>query len=174
MDEGVRPLVLLDVDGPLNPYAAKPTRRPVGYETFRMHPLGWPNRKGLRVWLNPRHGDMLGALADATRSDLAWCTTWMYQANALIGPVVGLPDLPVVPFEHGASSWKYDGVLTYAGDRPLLWFDDEFSVYPTERDRFLDQRGFTPTALYHVNPRVGLTFEDMVRARDWLSNEARA
>lgn len=36
-----RPLLYLDVDGPLNPYAAKPERRPEGYTTHRMKPEGW-------------------------------------------------------------------------------------------------------------------------------------
>lgn len=31
-----RPLLFLDVDGPLNPYAAKPTKRPDGYTTLRV------------------------------------------------------------------------------------------------------------------------------------------
>lgn len=45
-----RPLLYLDVDGPLNPYAAKPHRRPAGYATHRMKPEGWiaqhPVRRG--------------------------------------------------------------------------------------------------------------------------------
>jgi hypothetical protein len=31
-----RPLLFLDVDGPLNPYAAQPERRPDGYVTLRV------------------------------------------------------------------------------------------------------------------------------------------
>lgn len=30
------PLLFLDVDGPLNPYAAKPEKRPEGYTTLRV------------------------------------------------------------------------------------------------------------------------------------------
>lgn len=60
-----RPLLFLDVDGPLNPYAAQPERRPAYYVTLRV-PLnnGMPSgdgglssrRRPLRVWLNPGHG----------------------------------------------------------------------------------------------------------------------
>ncbi|WP_285749371.1 hypothetical protein [Lentzea sp. NBRC 105346] len=32
------PAILLDVDGPLNPYMAKPERRPAGYTTHRLWP----------------------------------------------------------------------------------------------------------------------------------------
>jgi hypothetical protein len=47
------PFLLLEVDGPLNPCAAKPSRRPVGYETHRARPSGWrlhEARRPLRVW----------------------------------------------------------------------------------------------------------------------------
>jgi hypothetical protein len=37
----MRPMLLIDVDGPLNPYAAKPTRRPHGYTTHRLSPPTW-------------------------------------------------------------------------------------------------------------------------------------
>lgn len=59
----MRPILFLDVDGPLNPYAAKPHRRPEGYQTFRFH-AGTPEwgKRGLRVWLNPSHGPQLLAL----------------------------------------------------------------------------------------------------------------
>ena len=36
-----RPLLFLDADGPLDPFAAKPTRRPDGYQTHRMAPRRW-------------------------------------------------------------------------------------------------------------------------------------
>jgi len=164
-----RPLILLDVDGPLNPWKAKPTRRPAGYETFRMFPSGWRGRKGLRVWLNPRHGDLLGALADVTGGELVWATTWLEQANTLIGPEVGLPELPVVHWGVvDAHRWKFSGVLDYAGSRPLVWFDDDFDVHDNARRWFLEQRGAAHTLLRHVDPRVGLTFDDVSDARDFL------
>lgn len=37
----VRPPLLVDVDGPLNPYAAKPSQRPDGYETHRLMTPSW-------------------------------------------------------------------------------------------------------------------------------------
>jgi hypothetical protein len=54
-----RPLLFLDVDGPLNPYAAQPERRPEGYTTIRATVR--PGRP-LRVWLNPSHGPALLSL----------------------------------------------------------------------------------------------------------------
>ena len=86
----MKPLLLLDVDGPLNPWAAKPTQRPAGYSTHRYTRPGaqrWD--KPLRVWLHPGHGPMLLTLAD--RFELVWCTTWGAEANTWIGPRIGLP-----------------------------------------------------------------------------------
>lgn len=83
----MRPLLLLDVDGPLNPAARKPHRRPAGYETYRLltprwgaaerrRLTGWglanKSPKPLQVWLNPDHGPELTALP----FDLVWATTW--------------------------------------------------------------------------------------------------
>ncbi|KAB2593650.1 hypothetical protein [Streptomyces arboris] len=59
------PLLFLDVDGPLNPYAAQPERRPAGYTTIRVprnngspdESLGLTGRRHpLRVWLHPGPG----------------------------------------------------------------------------------------------------------------------
>jgi hypothetical protein len=164
-----RPLILLDVDGPLNPWKAKPTRRPVGYATFRMFPDGWHGRKGLRVWLNPRHGDMLGALADATGGELVWATTWLEQANELIGPKIGLPELPVMHWDVvGSPRWKFDAALRWACGRPLVWFDDDFTAYPRQYHWFTEKRSELPTLLRQIDPRVGLTFDDVSDARDFL------
>lgn len=76
-----RPLLFLDVDGPLNPYAAKPEQRPAGgYTTLRVPQDGRASDENralssrhrlLRVWLNPEHG------RDLLRLDyeLCWATT---------------------------------------------------------------------------------------------------
>lgn len=165
-----RPLVLLDVDGPLNPWKAKATRRPVGYETFRLRPDGWYGRKPLRVWLNARHGDMLGALADRTGAELVWATTWLDQANELIGPAVGLPTLPVMHWDvAGSPRWKFDAALRWACGRALVWFDDDFTAYGRQRDWFLERRGSLPTLLREIDPAVGLTFDDVADAHDFLT-----
>lgn len=163
-----RPLLFLDVDGPLNPYAAQPERRPDGYTTLRVprsgdHEGGWGStsrRRPLRVWLNPAHGRALLGLG----FELCWATTWMGDANRWIGPVLGLPDLPFVDFgdvllqeRPDGVHWKTQTLLEYAGGRPFAWVDDEQSE--------LDQAYVTahhpgPGLLHHVNPRIGLREND--------------
>jgi hypothetical protein len=151
-----RPLLFLDVDGPLNPYAAQPERRPEGYTTLR---VTFQSRR-LRVWLNPTHGAALLALD----YDLCWATTWMDTANRWIGPVVGLPELPYVDFGESLFAhrpdgvhWKTETILAYADGRPFAWVDDEQS--PAD-DEFVAARHPAPALLHHVNPRIGLREPD--------------
>ncbi|MEW2619776.1 hypothetical protein [Streptomyces sp. NPDC048106] len=148
-----RPLLFLDVDGPLNPYAAQPERRPEGYTTIRV-PL--ESRRPLRVWLNPAHGPALLTLG----YELCWATTWMAEANRWIAPVLGLPQLPYVDFGGGLFAqrpdgvhWKTEAIVAYAGGRPFAWVDDEQGPADTE---FVTGHHSGPALLHHVNPRIGL------------------
>ena len=172
-----RPLLYLDVDGPLNPYAAKPHRRPEGYTTHRMKPEGWlaqhpglpPSRvRPLRVWLNPSHGQALLKLTD--RYDLIWATTWREEANTFIAPVLGLPPLPVVdwpttlaPGPNG-TFWKTRHLVNHAEGRPFVWLDDELD----DRDRdFVAAHHDGPALLHWVDPRVGLPERDFEVVADF-------
>src|SRR5690606_41282074 len=47
---------------------------------------------GARRWLNPRHGAALLALPYRP----VWATTWEHDANEVLAPLLGLPELPVV------------------------------------------------------------------------------
>ncbi|WNZ10742.1 hypothetical protein [Streptomyces sp. 11x1] len=171
------------MDGPLNPYAAKPERRPAGYSTHRMKPQGWLDRhpgepaayvKPLRVWLNEEHGRRLLELGRLY--DLVWATTWGAEANTYIGPVLGLPELPVVEWPvverpgaardrpaPGATSWptglfwKTPRLVEHAAGRRFAWVDDELTA--VDRDFVTGHHG--PAALLHrIDPRLGLREAD--------------
>lgn len=127
----MRPVLLVDVDGPLNPYAAKPHRRPEGYQTHRLLTPRWeaaerrrltewglPNKpvKPLRVWLSPDHGPALEALP----FDLVWATTWEEEANAdslrrsTIGWRTGMTEDEA--WEAGRGIWKFNADRALAQD----------------------------------------------------------
>jgi len=165
----MRPLLLLDVDGPLNPFAGKPERRPDGYTTHRMVLDGWTEQHPLRVWLNPDHGRMLTDLAVECGLDLVWATTWQHLANTMIAPLVGLPELPVIEFGDalGTAAWKWDAVTTYAGDRPLAWLDDDFHQWRHGRPKFDMARLGRPTLLHTVDARIGITYNDLSAVAEW-------
>ncbi len=176
-----RPLLFLDVDGPLNPYVAR-SGPPGGFVTIEV-PRGddastepsWPRFRDRprRVWLNPEHGRELLALG----YDLCWATTWMSEANSIIGPALGLPELPYVDFgedvlrERGDGiHWKSEPLLRYAGGRAFAWVDDEHSdadhVYLAARHR-------GPVLLHDVDPGVGLRCEDFAALKEFAASRGR-
>lgn len=177
-----KPLLYIDVDGPLNPYNAKPHRRPDGYETYRMMPPIWiAQHEGmgrvtpLRVWLNAAHGPQLLALAD--RFELVWATTWEHDANEYIGPKIGLPVLPVVEWDdrprldaiHG-TFWKTKQLVGHADGRPFAWVDDDI----TRRDRqFVDGYHDGAALLHWVDPAKGLLDSDFQALADWAQEVSR-
>ncbi|MHC6629149.1 HAD domain-containing protein [Streptomyces globosus] len=166
-----KPLLLIDVDGPLNPYAAQPERRPAGYTTHRMRPSGWTgaeSAKPLRVWLNPSHGAELLALANAY--ELVWATTWKDEANDWIGPHLGLPRLPYIdwPQMHGRAPagtfWKTQYVLEYARGREFAWVDDDI----TDADReYADRHHLQRALLMRIDERIGLLPADFAALARW-------
>lgn len=166
------PLLFVDVDGPLNPYAARPTRRPQGYQTHRMSPPDWareyPGAKPLRVLLNPEHGPMLLGLP----VELVWATTWGHDANEWIGPRIGLPKLPVVewserpPDEPGGRFWKTQPVLDYAAGRPFAWIDDQLTAV----DRYWCTHHYpASTLLLPIDPARGLRGADIAAIGRWAA-----
>lgn len=161
--------ILLDVDGPLNPCDAKPTRRPVGYETFRISPTGWLDRKPLRVWLSREHGPQLVEFAERLDADLVWATTWEFDANKFIGPEIGLPELPVIEWGFSAVHWKFDAVLEYTAGHPFVWLDDDFARFDKERAWFEAERAKDPVPyrLHWVDPRIGITVLDLNQIERW-------
>ena len=164
-----KPLLLIDVDGPLNPYAASNTslRKGKVYHVYRL--------LGYKVWLNRRHGEELLKLTDLY--DLVWCTTWEHSANELIGPRIGLPELPVIEFD---KSWRLptrsDGtyfktheVASYVRGRPFAWVDDEVSEFD---EQYLKDVLDVPVLLRKIDPAVGLAEDDFAELRMWAEGKA--
>ncbi|MEU6152712.1 HAD domain-containing protein [Actinosynnema sp. NPDC047251] len=162
----MRPLLLLDVDGPLNPWAAKTP--PDGYVEHRWRLSRW-RRRTQHAWLNAAHGTALLDLAAHLDADLAWATSWEHRANTTVGPALGLPDLPVIGLRayEGRPVWKYAAVGRFAAGRPLAWFDDDFDLYRSAREAFLARRREI-TALIAVDPATGLRVEHLRAAEDAL------
>ncbi|WP_090852734.1 hypothetical protein [Nocardioides lianchengensis] len=154
-ESGSKPLLLLDVDGPLNPWKAK--RTPAGYEEHVIENFG--------VRLNPAHGPMLLSVAEIF--EITWCTTWNQGANVDIGPRIGLPRLPVLELDledHEAAQfkcpsrrqfWKVSQVIGAVGTRPFAWLDDEVSRYDRAAVRH------RKACLRFVDPGKGLRQKDI-------------
>ncbi|WP_309115908.1 HAD domain-containing protein [Saccharothrix sp.] len=163
-------LLLLDVDGPLNPWAARTP--PPGYVRHEWRLSRW-RRTTRHAWLNPAHGPALLALAERTQAELVWATSWEDLANRTIGPALGLPQLRVIGLRayEGSPEWKYGAVGRFAAGQPLAWLDDDFSLFASARDAFLHRRREI-TALIPVDPAAGLTDAHLATAEQALISPA--
>ncbi|SDS97382.1 hypothetical protein [Actinoplanes derwentensis] len=155
-----RPLIFLDVDGPLIPLR----ERQGALSGAPPDPSGHP----LIHRLDPEVGRRLLAL----NGTLMWATTWMDAANEIVAPRLGLPYLPVVPFPDdewipgNGVHWKTLTLALWADGRPFVWLDDEL----TDADaRWVGDHHPGPALLHHVDPFTGLTGDDFTHVERWLS-----
>jgi hypothetical protein len=150
-----RPLLFLDVDGPLLPFGDGPQRQPSG-----------SGQTAHLARLDPQVGLRLAALP----CDLVWATTWEDQANAEIAPRIGLPRLPVVSWPDPSDEderedqwfqlcWKTRTLVAWANQRLFAWVEDEI----TEADRdWVSAHHPGRALLHHVPSPRALTDDDFI------------
>ncbi|MBC3844739.1 hypothetical protein GXW82_44610 [Streptacidiphilus sp. 4-A2] len=190
-DTRSRPVLLLDIDGVLSPYAAA---RPLpGYRPHRARPTAWrdwaamvyPRPDHLRLLLNPHIGRRLEKLP----VDLVWAGAWQPpELQQLLGPL-GLAVLPPsVPLQKGPffmrldnpgvsphadddQWWRAQGILGWSRghDRPLAWLAPHFAPgVPAEVAR----HHAAPVLLHEVDPATGLTDADFTTLEHWARQVA--
>ncbi|WP_328952058.1 HAD domain-containing protein (plasmid) [Streptomyces sp. NBC_00184] len=165
---GGLPLLFLDVDGPLIPFGP----RAGGHPVFPGAP--GPPEAGANPLLD-RIDPALGPRLAALRCELVWATTWEDEANTVVAPRLGLPELRVVSWpapsdeaERGTPAglhWKTRTLVRWAAGRAFVWVDDEI----TERDRrWVAAHHGGPALLHRVDPGLGLTAADLRLLGVWL------
>jgi hypothetical protein len=95
----------------------------------------------------------------------------MGEANEVVAPRLGLPQLPVVQWPDADDQvvsglhWKTVSVAAWATGRPFVWLDDEV----TEADRRWVAAQHPASALLHrVDAYVGLSSADFAEVRQRL------
>lgn len=165
-------MLFLDVDGTLLPTGGVATP-----STLHEWNTRWQNASNPQLAaIDRRHGPRLLAM----RCELIWATAWMADANLVIGPILGLPELPVADFgelpgiddpivtEHDRTAvlnWKTRRLVELAEGRPFVWLDDEL----TDTDRaWVAAHHPGPALLHRVDSQHGLTDADLTIAETWL------
>ena len=164
-DHEQRPLLFLDVDGPLLPFGGNPQPGP-------QRAVAVPHLARLR----PDIGRRLAALP----CTLVWATAWLEDANTEIAPRIGLPNLPVVTWPEPTEAheredqwfglcWKTRTLVAWAAGRPFAWVDDEI----TDADRdWVCAHHPGPALLHRVEASRGLTDQDLAVLDAWLREPA--
>ena len=152
-----RPLLLVDVDGVVCPYAGE--LADPGAEGIERATVGYSS-----VWLARGVADRLQLL---TRSfQLVWCTAWEDDAATFLGPHLRLPELPVIHFDEPIGDdghWKWPSIEAYVGDRPFAWLDDELRRVDFARAK----RRSSPTLLVRVEGTHGLADAHVEQLGQW-------
>lgn len=152
------PIVFLDLDGVLNPFAASDC--PDGYQERVI----FEGEEAVRFC--PAHGDWIRELAAV--ADLWWATGWVENANELYLPLLEVQPLPVVqfPLVPFDPELKVPAVDAVAGNRRAVWIDDNH----TAAGRRWSAARPAPTLLVPIDPAIGWTRADVDQALAWLTD----
>lgn len=152
-----RPLLLVDFDGVLNPFAA--AECPPGFVEYGLS--AFPGEEP--VLLNTEHARWLRELSAVY--DLAWASACPADLNRYCRDLIGLDPMPRVPMPATPfhPDAKIPAVAAFVGDRAVAWLDDAFgeAAHAWARTRR------AATLLVEVDASIGLTARAVSALTDW-------
>ena len=153
----MKPTLLVDVDGVLNPFGFQET--PYGFTEYEMFP-----EDDYPVLLSDTHGQWLHELNGVYR--MVWATGWGEEANRLISPLFGFERWPTIPFPPipFPPSEKVPAVERFIGNQSCAWLEDDMTK---EAYDWAGKRQ-EPTLLINVNPAVGMTRDMVDGLMQWI------
>lgn len=162
----MKPALLLDVDGPINAYTA----RGAALDGRTAHQATTSTGEVFTVLTRASDGSRLLE----TGCELIWATTWEHAANTAIGPLIGLPELPVI--EWAAKDkwnpqrlyWKTTQIVDWMNRNrpgvPFRWLDDEV----TRRDRtYIEENSVKGSGILLISPKFGLEDGHFEVLKEW-------
>lgn len=168
------PLWLLDVDGVLNAIEPKNKHRNAWgrYEKQRVD-------GGFEITWAPALITGIREMIEDGLVEVQWLTTWMHLANGGLRVLLDLPELPVAATmdefrrgNHTVDWWKLAAAKRVAGQRPLIWTDDDLAGSDDAR-LWVTERPW-PTLAICPSYRGGLQPEEFQKIYDFaISARAR-
>lgn len=167
-ESATRPLWLLDMDGGFHaPLDASYSSAP--WPDFIEVDVPRPDRSGARTL---RYAPaVLDVVREAITAgvEVRWHTSWR-EGTVGVDQLLGLPPIDFSPLDDDAGAeWsKLREARALAGDRPLLWVDDDLPSEPAAI-AWLTARQAPTTWIAPPSWMFGLRPADVVVAREWIT-----
>lgn len=134
----MKPVLLIDVDGVVNAFSRKPTKLEThGYRRTAATVTVRGEEVDRELVLHDANLELLKGMDEDF--DLVWCSSWNEQANTVLAPIIGFPELPILRvgdkpahkiYDEDRVLWKTPKVMQafseggeYYG-RQFAWLDD--------------------------------------------------